>query len=181
MLGMADSGGGVEAAGPGADLLAVAQRRDRDAFGRLFAFYAPRVKAYFGRLGVADGVADELTEETMLAVWRRAPRFLEARVPPSAWIFAIARDKRAEVARSGRWPTADAEEEPAGVDGAVQEPPIRGVVDSLPEPEAELLRIFYHEERAELAVGDRLGLSPADGRSRLRHALRDLAATGGDG
>ena len=124
MLGMADSGGGVEA-GPGADLLAVAQRRDRDAFGRLFAFYAPRVKAYLGRVGVGDELADELTEETMLAVWQRAPRFLAARVPASAWIFAIARDKRAEAARPGRWPTITADEEAPGIDGAVAEPPIR--------------------------------------------------------
>ena len=180
MLGMADSGGGVEA-GPGADLLAVAQRRDRDAFGRLFAFYAPRVKAYLGRVGVGDEVADELTEETMLAVWQRAPRFLAARVPASAWIFAIARDKRAEAARPGRWPTVDADEEAPGIDGAVTEPPIRYAVDSLPEPEAELLRIFYYEESAVSGIGDRLGLAPADGRSRLRHALRDVVVTGGDG
>ena len=122
MLGMADSGGIVEA-DPGADLLAVAQRRDRDAFGRLFTFYAPRVKAYLGRVGVGDEVADELTEETMLAIWQRAPRFLAARVPASAWIFAIARDKRAEAARPGRWPTTDADEEAPGIDGAVAEPP----------------------------------------------------------
>ena len=180
MLGMADSGGIVEA-DPGADLLAVAQRRDRDAFGRLFAFYAPRVKAYLGRVGVGDEVADELTEETMLAVWQRAPRFLVSRVPPSAWIFAIARDKRAEAARPGRWPVTDADEEVSGIDGAVPESPIRGVVDSLPEPEAEILRIFYYEESANVVLGKRLGLSPADGRSRLRHALRDLVVTGGDG
>jgi RNA polymerase sigma-70 factor, ECF subfamily len=181
MLGMADSGGGVEKTGPGADLLAVAQRRDRDAFERLFAFYAPRVKAYLGRLGVGDEVADELTEETMLAVWQRAPRFVAARVPASAWIFAIARDKRAGAARPGRWPAVDADEEAPGVDGTITEPPIRYAVDSLPEPEAELLRIFYYEESADVVLGDRLGLSPADGRSRLRHALRDLVVTGGDG
>ena|SRR5690349_8243344 len=180
MLGMGDSGGSVEA-GLGADLLAVAERRDRDAFGRLFAFYAPRVKAYLGRLGVTDSVADALTEETMLAAWRRAPRFPAARVPASAWIFAIARDKRAEVTRRGRWPAVDAETEAAGMDGAVPELPIRRVLDSLPEPEAELLRIFYHEESADSAIGERLGLTPADGRSRLRHALRVLLVTGADG
>ena len=180
MLGMGDSGGSVEA-GLGADLLAVAQRRDRDAFGRLFAFYAPRVRAYLGRLGVADGIADELTEETMLAVWRRAPRFPAARVPPSAWIFAIARDKRAQAALGSRWPAVAAEEEASGIDGAVPELPIRRVLDSLPEPEAELLRIFYHEESADSAIGERLGLTPADGRSRLRHALQVLLVTGADG
>jgi RNA polymerase sigma-70 factor (ECF subfamily) len=180
MLGMADAGGSVEA-GPGLDLLAVAQRHDRDAFARLYAFYAPRVKAYLGRHGVVDGTADELAEETMLAVWQRAPQFLAARVPPSAWIFAIVRDKRAEVARRGRWPTLAAEDEPHGVDGAVPELSIRRVVDSLPEPEAELLRILFYEESADSAIGERLGLTPADGRSRLRQTLRGLLVTGADG
>ena len=43
-----------------------AERGDRAAFARIFAFYGPRVKAYLRRLGAEDAVAEDLTQEVML-------------------------------------------------------------------------------------------------------------------
>src|SRR3712207_5690940 len=62
-----------------ADLLAVAERRDLEAFRRLFAFYAPRIKAYLRRQGAEDALAEDLTQEAMLSVWRRAYQFDRSR------------------------------------------------------------------------------------------------------
>ena len=44
-------------------LWAVGQQRDRGAFARLFAFYAPRLKAYFLRLGSSAAVAEDLAQD----------------------------------------------------------------------------------------------------------------------
>ena len=49
---------------------AIATRRDREAFKDLFNFYAPRIKAMLMRGGAADEIAEDLAQETLIAVWR---------------------------------------------------------------------------------------------------------------
>ena len=49
--------------------------RDRQAFAVLFAYYFPRVKAYLLRVGASPAGAEELAQETMLRVWRKAESF----------------------------------------------------------------------------------------------------------
>src|ERR1700744_6766312 len=60
-------------AGPSFDelIVAIGARQDRSAFAALFAHFAPRVKAYLMRTGSDSVVADELTQEVMLLVWRK--------------------------------------------------------------------------------------------------------------
>ena len=119
-------------AGLEADLRAVAERHDREAFGRIFAFYAPRVKAYLRRLGAEDAVAEDLTQEAMLSVWRRAQQFDPRRAALTTRIFTIARNKRIDALRRDRRPDYDPE------DPAIVEP-----VDDVPRGDqvAETLSI----------------------------------------
>jgi RNA polymerase sigma-70 factor (ECF subfamily) len=67
----------------------IAQDRDRAAFADLFAYFGPRVKAWLLRSGASLTAADELAQETMLAVWQRAQLFDPARAGASTWIFTI--------------------------------------------------------------------------------------------
>ncbi len=56
-----------------ADLLQrVAANGDVDAFRALFRVYAPRVKSYMLRQGADAATAEELSQETLLTVWRKA-------------------------------------------------------------------------------------------------------------
>src|ERR1700722_17645269 len=75
-------------------IVAIANRRDREAFAELFGHYAPRLKAYMLRLGAANDFAEEMAQETMLTVWRKAGLFDPARAAPAAWIFTILRNRR---------------------------------------------------------------------------------------
>ena len=54
---------------------AVATRRDRAAFVRLFQHFAPRVKTFMLRSGASEAAAEEIAQETMLTVWRKADSF----------------------------------------------------------------------------------------------------------
>ena len=83
---------------------AVARTRDRAAFAHLFEHYAPRIKAYFLRLTVSGAEADELVQEAMLAVWRRAETFDRRQSSVATWIFTIARNKRIDALRRNRRP-----------------------------------------------------------------------------
>ena len=48
---------------------------DRDAFAILFRRLAPRVKAYLMGLGATESAADDLAQDAMVAMWRRAKSY----------------------------------------------------------------------------------------------------------
>ncbi|MGH6971219.1 MAG: sigma factor, partial [Caulobacteraceae bacterium] len=95
-------------------VLAIAARGDRAAFAALFGCFAPKVKSYMLRLGAEPALAEELAQETLLAVWRKAGSFDPAKAAPSTWIFAIARNLRIDAARRGSraGPPPDPSDEP---------------------------------------------------------------------
>jgi RNA polymerase sigma-70 factor (ECF subfamily) len=186
---MTDSGARVDDEALEADLRAVAEGRDREAFGRLFAFYGPRVKAYLRRLGADEAAAEDLTQEVMLSVWRRAQQFDRRRAALSTWIFTIARNRRIDLLRRDRRPDFDPED-PAIVEGADTAPrgdqaaeteqirrAVQRAVDALPKEQAELLRIFYFEEKPHSTIAAELGLPLGTVKSRLRLALSKLRVT----
>ena len=53
----------------------VAERGDRRAFGALFEFFGPRLKTYLKRMGANDAQAEEIVQDVMLTVWRKAGSF----------------------------------------------------------------------------------------------------------
>lgn len=89
-------------------LLAVRDRRDRAAFGRLFDHFGPRLKAMLVRGGLRDGSAEDVVQDVMLAVWHKAVQFDPHRAPAAAWIYRIARNRQIDLAR--RRPVPQAEE-----------------------------------------------------------------------
>src|SRR6266540_3859876 len=74
--------GGASRAGAGVpltndrlcQLVAPVADGDRQAFAQLFRYFAPRLKGFGLRRG-ADVGAEELAQETMLTVWRKADTF----------------------------------------------------------------------------------------------------------
>lgn len=169
-----------------ADIRAVAETQDREAFRRLFEFYAPRVKAYLRRAGAVESIAEDLAQDVMLTVWRRAGQFDPARASLSTWVFTIARNRRIDVLRRERRPDV-----PLDDPALAPEPLPRGdnvtelyrmsqlvmrAVEDLPEEQARLLRIFYFEEKPHTAIAEELGLPLGTVKSRLRLAMTRLRA-----
>jgi RNA polymerase sigma-70 factor, ECF subfamily len=78
-----------------ADLLQrIAERGDAEAFKELFQSFAPRVKSYMIRQGADPTTAEELAQETLLMVWRKAGLYTSEKGSASTWIFTIARNLR---------------------------------------------------------------------------------------
>jgi RNA polymerase sigma factor (sigma-70 family) len=166
-----------------ADLAAVALRADRVAFGRLFQHFAPRVKAYLSRLGVDDAGAEDLMQEVMLTVWRRAPSYDSSLAGVSTWIFTIARNRRIDALRRVRRPADENDpslqsESPVTPDAAVAlrqwESRIASAIRDLPPEQAEMLRLAYFEDRSHTDIAERLRLPLGTVKSRLRLAVARL-------
>jgi RNA polymerase sigma factor (sigma-70 family) len=120
---------------------AVALNGDRQAFAALFKHFAPRVKSYLIRLGTSEGLAEELAQEAMVSVWRKAPSFDPARANVSTWIFTIARNLRVDHFRRIGNRTAEADE----LDGD-------DMPDTLPQPD-ELMLTRQREAGVRAAMG----------------------------
>lgn len=168
-----------------ADLMArVAENRDRAAFAELFDHFAPRLKAYLLRLGAESGAAEELTQEAMIMVWRKAATFDPAQAGVSTWVFRIARNKRIDALRREKRPELDPEdpalvpESPEEADRAVErnqsEDRLRAALKTLPEEQAEVVRLAYFEDLAHGAVAEATGLPLGTVKSRLRLAMARL-------
>jgi len=165
-------------------LLAVAQERDRGAFARLFSHFAPRLKTYLMRLGVDSAGAEELVQEVMLLVWRRADTFDPAQANASTWIFTIARNKRIDILRRERRPEIDADDpalvpaapEPADstVEAHQEAVRLKAAIRTLPGEQADLLRRAYYEDKAHSTISQECGLPLGTVKSRLRLALDRL-------
>jgi RNA polymerase sigma-70 factor (ECF subfamily) len=165
-------------------MAAVAERRDRDAFVRLFETFGPRVKAYLVRQGADPASAEDLVQDVMLTVWRRAAQFDRDKASVSTWVFTIARNRRIDVLRRTRRPEIDPNDpalvpepdEPADrvVEAAQRRASLNAAVARLPEEQASLLRLAYFEDKSHSVIAEELALPLGTVKSRLRLAMAKL-------
>jgi RNA polymerase sigma-70 factor (ECF subfamily) len=72
----------------------VAEHQDHDAFRDLHEALAPRIKGYMMRNGAAAQIAEDLAQEAMLQVWRKAQLFSREKGTVTSWVYTIARNLR---------------------------------------------------------------------------------------
>ncbi len=165
-------------------LVEATARKDRDSFAVLFNFYAPRIKAYLMRLNAPDSLAEELTQEVMLSVWRKAETFDKTQASASTWIFRIARNRRIDAARRAAKPPLDGEDpslQPPEVEmpddaahAAGREALVREALKTLPEEQVALLRLAFFDGLSHRDIADRIGAPLGTVKSRLRLAFDKL-------
>ena len=171
----------TDAARLNALLVEVGRARDRAAFAVLFHHFAPRVKAYLLRLGATVAQAEDLAQEALLLLWRKAAQFDPARASAATWIFTIARNLRIDAIRRERRPEIDPED-PALVPDA--EPPpdaaimrdgeetrLRAAMARLPAEQAQVLQLSFFADKPHSAIAAELGLPLGTVKSRLRLAM----------
>lgn len=162
----------------------VAREADRAAFTELFDHFAPRVKAYLMRLGAQAGQAEDLTQDVMVTVWRKAALFDDRQASAATWIFTIARNRRIDAIRRTRRPeidpndplfVPDAEPQPDAVlVTAEREDRLRAAMAKLSDDQRALLvQAFYDgKSHSEIAAATRLPLGTV--KSRLRNIFAKL-------
>lgn len=164
--------------------------QDRDAFAALFQRFAPRVKSYMLKLGATPALAEELAQDTLLAVWRKAESYDPARAGAAAWIFTIARNLRIDAVRRDRIfraldgePPEEASDEPApdqAVDLAARAGRVREAMQALPREQVEVLKLSFFEEKPHGEIARDLQLPLGTVKSRLRLAMGRLKSLLGD-
>lgn len=169
----------------------VGRSQDRSAFKSLFEYFAPRIRAYYAKRGLAQSHADDLTQEVMVSLWRRAASYDPRKAAPSTWIYTIARNQQIDdFRRSSRAqqideqdphfhlndvPTQDSlVERSEDADSVVQ------ALSSLPEEQRYVLNLAFQEGLSHREIADRLGLPLGTVKSRIRLAMDKMRVSIGE-
>lgn len=168
----------------------VAERADPAAFSELYQAYGPRVKAYMMRQGADAATAEDLAQETLLTVWRKAALYAGDKGSMTTWIFTIARNLRIDrLRREVPWqelpewrlqePSPEAQPDQA-FDQKQQQVRVQGVLAELPPDQHEVVALAYLEGLSHSEIAARLGLPLGTVKSRMRIAYQKIRAGVGD-
>lgn len=171
-------------------LVAVGRSRDKEAFLQLFTHFAPRLKAYIIRRGTDSSTAEDLVQDAMVAVWRKAGSFDPGKAEASTWIFTIARNLAIDLARRGRHPQLD-ESVLAGIpDDSLSAADViasgqrsrlvRRAMERLPKEQAEIVRMSFFEDKSHGEIAHHLGLPLGTVKSRVRLAMKRIRGLVGE-
>ena len=162
----------------------VARHRDREAFQCLFLHFGPKIKAVMIRSGTDSGTAEDLAQDVMLTIWRKAELYAPERGTVAAWVFTIARNTRIDRLRrqSSRVyediadlnlesPEADGEQE---TEMRQRDSLVREAIASLPPDQRRVVELSFIEDMPQAEIATALDLPLGTVKSRMRLAYAKL-------
>lgn len=162
----------------------VAEGRDREAFGTLFAHFAPRINGYLQRLGLDAAQAEDMAQDVMAVLWHKAHLFDPSKSSLATWLFRIARNRRIDAMRRDRSHLIDPSDpllspqaaEPADIalDAARRDERVRAAMAVLSAEQLELLRYAYFLGMTHSQIASATGLPLGTVKSRIRLAFGRL-------
>lgn len=163
---------------------AIAANADRTAFAALFRHFAPKLKGYLIKLGADRGLAEELTQEVMLTVWRKAATFDKKQASVATWLFTIARNRRIDAIRREKRPELDPSDpmlvpdEPMAADDRLdamdREARVARAIKSLPRDQADLVHEAFYLAKSHSQIAEETKIPLGTVKSRLRLAFGRL-------
>lgn len=168
-----------------AQICAVSAQRDRASFMRIYDHFAPRVQRYLRNLGVSDALSDELMQEALLTLWRKAALFDSSRASLGTWLFRVARNLYIDhVRREPNWlPVQEAldylddeafNQPAAAPDSFIDHDILKQAIDRLPPMQAKLVRMCYLEAKSHGEISRELDIPLGSVKSSLRRSFAKL-------
>ena len=157
-------------------LLARVARSDQDAFHALYVCHAERVLRYAISILRNRHLAEEVLQETMVAVWKTAKAF-QGRSKVSTWILGIARNQAYNLLRREKRGQRLPEEKNHPVnpaDNAELEVQIEQAMETLSESHREILHLVYYEDLTLRETAAVLGIPEGTAKSRMHHARKAM-------
>lgn len=167
-------------------LISVAETRNKDAFSKLFQFFAPKILRIAFTKFNQETQAQEVVQETMSNVWRKAHLFDDQKGAATTWVYTVMRNVTFDMLRkvqSNRedtlsddiWPmTEHVAAEDEVFDDHLAQGYILSVIDQLPENQQQVIKGFYFLEMSQEQLANHLDLPLGTIKSRLRLALAKL-------
>ena len=173
-----------------AEMAAVAIRRDRDSFIRIYDHFMPRICQYLRGMGTPEAIAEELGQDAMLRLWHHATTYDPKRSAVSTWLFRIARNLHIDRIRHeagapdghAQRNVSDAEQaaDPGCIEDYTESVQLKRRIDALPAVQARLIRMSYFEAKSHQEIANELDMPLGTVKSHLRRAFLRLQGEIGD-
>ena len=156
---------------------------NRLAMQVLFARHHARIYRFVLRLLASEALAEDVTSEVFLDVWRQAHRF-EARSAVTTWLLAIARHKAlAELRRrpeppsdAGNMDASDPADNPEATFAIKHRGEIlRNCLTRLSPRHREIIDLVYYHEKSVQEAATILGVPGNTVKTRMFHARKKLS------
>jgi RNA polymerase sigma-70 factor (ECF subfamily) len=168
----------------------IARDRDPLAFQDLFRLYGPRIKSMMMRQGADSAAAEDITQETLFAVWRKAHLFVAQKGSIATWIYTIARNLRIDrLRRHAAYQDLPEEIESVpseedlpdeSLNREQQRERIRGAIEMLPAEQYEVVHLSYIEGLSHNEIAGVIGAPLGTVKSRMRLAYEKIRETLGE-
>lgn len=163
----------------------IARDADKSAFTELFADFGPKIKGFMMSKGATPELAEDLAQETLINVWRKASLYSSGKGSVSTWVFTIARNLRVDTFRRTRGVKFEeisnfdfTSDEPSGEEivADVQESVIvADAVEALPAEQREVIQLAFRDGLTHLEIAEKLDLALGTVKSRMRLAYNKLS------
>lgn len=167
------------------NLLAIGKSKDQHAFNDFYNYFSGRVKSFLIGKGMDDATAEELSQEIMLIVWRKADSYKPEKAAASTWLFTIARNRRIDYLRGNSRVEVELDDEMLEVDSseptqdervnlAQQSKVLEQALNKLPQEQRQVLHLSYFRGQSHGAIAEWLNLPIGTVKSRIRLAMQSI-------
>jgi RNA polymerase sigma-70 factor (ECF subfamily) len=163
----------------------IAQDADKSAFTELFADFGPMIKGFMMRNGATPELAEDLAQDTLIKVWRKASLYSPGKGSVSTWIFTIARNLRIDTFRRARGVKFEEisnfdfeSSDPSGEESAIglqESVTVADAVKALPAEQREVVQLAFRDHLTHMEIAEKLDLPLGTVKSRMRLAYNKLS------
>lgn len=167
-------------------ILARIERGDRSAFAEIVRHFQRPLFGYLGRMGLRQGQAEEVAQDTFLRAWQHLADYKAERAAFSTWLFTIARhlalNELGRASSSREWPVGDASPDAAcerlqpldAMSDAQDRERLRQALMALPADDRSALALAYFKELDMASIALIEGCTTGAVKVRLHRAKQRL-------
>ncbi|MGN6253518.1 MAG: RNA polymerase sigma factor [Solirubrobacterales bacterium] len=170
------------------ELMPLVGRRDPEAFEVLYDRHGGAAYSLAYRIVGDRAVAEEVTQEAFISVWRSGARFDAARGSVRSWLLSVVRNRAIDFLRSraGKAPKLDFDDEAALEQRPAPERTeeealrretageLRGALGKLPGEQSKVIELAYFGGFSHSEIADILGLPMGTVKGRMRLGLEKI-------
>ncbi|MFS2316793.1 sigma-70 family RNA polymerase sigma factor [Maricaulis sp. D1M11] len=172
-------------------LVRVGADADRAAYKQLFDYYAPRIRAFLRGRRLSGPQVDDLTQDALLTIWRRASTFDPAKASASTWVFTVVRNLQIDLYRKEKRRGDLPEHEPELQAPETPQPDqmltrsedvgrVKTAMMELPADQKDVLDLAFGQGFSHREIADHLDLPLGTVKSRVRLAMAKMRVLIGD-
>jgi RNA polymerase sigma-70 factor (ECF subfamily) len=157
----------------------VAVSKDKAAFMALYDHFAPRLNSWLLSSTKNATLAEDLVQETMLSVWRKAELFDSSKASASTWLFRIARNLHIDYLRREKTRLKNnelqADTECTLFEGNLDDTKVQQALKQLPLQQAQVIYKSYFEGKSHQEIANDMDIPLGTVKSNMRLAFQKLS------